>query len=150
MGPTCGPSGADRTHVGPMNFAIWAIQQFLLPRGFALITTWPYNAAFCVYKGNGISYSIMSVRLFYSSTNKRTGDSLIVLSLSSTTILNHRLAKHSEPLKRRGRHDQRTYLVILINTSLASTPRPKSHSTNRLRQIICEYIIVNLLCGCLV
>ena len=23
MEPTWGPSGADRTHVGPMNFAIW-------------------------------------------------------------------------------------------------------------------------------
>ena len=25
MGPTWGPSGADRTQVGPMNFAIWAV-----------------------------------------------------------------------------------------------------------------------------
>ena len=25
MGPTWGPSGADRTHVGPMNLAIWAV-----------------------------------------------------------------------------------------------------------------------------
>ena len=25
MGPTWGPSGADRTQVGPMNFAIWYI-----------------------------------------------------------------------------------------------------------------------------
>ena len=25
MGPTWGPTGADRTHVGPMNFAIWVM-----------------------------------------------------------------------------------------------------------------------------
>ena len=40
MGPTWGPSGADRTQVGPMNLAIWVSPLRLPPTYPPLINTW--------------------------------------------------------------------------------------------------------------
>ena len=45
MGPTLGPSGANRTHVGPLNFIIWEGASFI--RGERVMILSKYNKLSC-------------------------------------------------------------------------------------------------------